>query len=71
MTETTTSFTVVLKGNGKTRSINSLTNIPPKANITAAEVRQFGSNYQAIVDSEVELSDAYYTTTTRDYVDLS
>ena len=71
MSETSKIFTVVMKGNGKTRSINTLTNIPPAENITAAQVRQFGSNYQAYIDSEVELSDAYYTTTTRDYVDLS
>ena len=71
MSETSKIFTVVMKGNGKTRSINTLTNIPPVENITAAQVRQFGSNYQAYIDSEVELSDAYYTTTTRDYVDLS
>lgn len=71
MTETTTSFTVVMKGNGKTRNINSLTNIPPKSNITAAEVRQFGSNFQSYIDSEVSLSDAYYDTKIKRYIDLT
>lgn len=71
MSETTKIFTVVMKGNGKSRTINTLSNIPPADNITAAQVRQFGSNYQAFIDSDVTVTDAYYETKTKDYIDLS